>query len=471
MRILESSQNAGPVALMLTIGLLHRSMTARGFTLKRLLSTDVIIMLFLVVIVNLWAYLAGELTRIPWIALLFSWFWLLTFGLTLLGRQPFHMWEMNCANGPYDWRPCVSRYWLYFFYTLVAFIQVPCSVALITRGDQVQGILCLASLGLFLGSSLPRNEYIAAIHRHSGDTLRIALPTSHLEGTVYILPSKENGFEATWSPKIRAEHLRTDSEIMHLFALMRSGSYSLSEPLKRLRTTMSAFNEGALLTDPQVNELAEWLLMEPNSVIRGKPIKAQRPPNVHLIGRDLMFALAHAEYLIFMRKAALTPSLREQLGRLRHTRRSGGLDGSDSLPTVGFREGLDGYREAVRFVYALMNMPVDPSALEPVPMPTHYSTALGRDTKSTEDYAGSLWTLCLQHSESTFSALYMFCCIWFIEIGNVCGFHIFPLRCASLQGDPVAWQVIWRQGWYECMMAQLIASSPLLAMAFIAGLF
>ena len=471
MRSLEASQNAGSVALMLTVGLLHRSLLTRGFTMKRLLSTDVVVMLLLFFVVNLWAYLTSELIRIPWIALLFSWFWLLTYCMTLFASQPFHMWEMNCANGPFDWRLSVTRYWLYLLYALLILIQVPCGIALISQGDQVQGILCLASLGLFLSSGLPRNKYIAAAHRHSGDLLRIALPTSHLEGTVYVLPSRGYGFETTWSPKLQAEHLQTDSEIMELFAMMRTGSYSLSEPLRRLRTTMSTFNEGAILTDLQVNDLAEWLLMDPSSAIGEQPIKAQRPPNVHLIGRDLMFALAHAEYLIFMRKAVLTPRLREQLSRLRHAKRSGGLDGGDSLPTVGFKEGLEGYQEAVRFVYGLINMPMDPSAFAPPPMPTHYSIALGRNTKSTEDYVGSLWTLCLEHSESTFSALYMFCCVWFIEVGNVGGFHIFPLRCASQQGDPATWQVIWRQGWYECMVAQLIASSPLLAMAFIVGLF
>ena len=72
---------------------------------------------------------------------------------------------------------------------------------------------------------------------------------------------------------------------------------------------MSAFNEGAELTKLHAIDLTEWLLMDPNSTISAASFKCQRPPSVHLFGRDLMYALAHAEYLILMRKACLPPTL------------------------------------------------------------------------------------------------------------------------------------------------------------------
>ncbi|KAL9100495.1 MAG: hypothetical protein Q9163_004134 [Psora crenata] len=472
MRSLEASQNAGPVALILTIGLINRSLLTRGVTLTRTFSnTDNIIMLLLFAIVTIWASLSGEWIRIPWIALVFAWFWLVTYGSSLLRGSSSPLWHMDCANGPFGWRVSLASYWLYFLYVLLVLLQVPSSLMLIYEGRIVEAVLSLAGLGLFLSSGLPRNKYITAKHQHGGDNLRIALPTSHIEGTVYVLPASGHGFEAVWSPKVQAEHVQTDAEIMGLFAQMHSGSYSLSEPLKRLRTTMSAFNETAELTSCQVNDLAEWLLMDPASTIARTSIKAQRPPNVHLIGRDTMFALAHAEYLVFMRKDSLEPRLRKQLGKLRESKRSGGLDNADATPTIGYKEGLAGYQEAVRYVYGLLDQPICATALEPPPMPSHYSVALGRSIDSTEDYIAALWTVCLEHSESTFSALYMFCCVWFIEVGNVGGFHIFPLRCESQEGDAVAWLIIWRQGWYEAMIAQFIASSPLMAMGFIAGLF
>ena len=210
--------------------------------------------------------------------------------------------------------------------------------------------------------------------------LRIALPTSHIEGTVYILPCSASEFEAVWSPKVRSEHEQTDAQMMELFASMRTGSYSLSEPLKRLRATMSTFNERVILTDSALNDLAEWLLMEPESVIHSKTTNAKRPDNVHLIGRDLMYALAHAEYLIFMRKSSLPVGLRKKLSKLREARRSGGLDDSHLVPTIGYHEGIQGYKDAVRYVYNLFNEPMDSSALEPPPMPPHLSVALRRRT-------------------------------------------------------------------------------------------
>lgn len=120
--------------------------------------------------------------------------------------------------------------------------------------------------------------------------------------------------------------------MMALFESMRTGSYSLSEPLRRLRATMSTLNERVLLIDSELTYLAEWLLMEPGSVICTRMTRAKRPAAVHLIGRDLIYALAHAEYLIFVRNNLLPLPLCKKLSRLRRTTRRGGLDGSDSVP-------------------------------------------------------------------------------------------------------------------------------------------
>ena len=65
--------------------------------------------------------------------------------------------------------------------------------------------------------------------------------------------------------------------------------------------------------------------------------------------------------------------------------------------------------------------------------------------------------------------MYMFCYVRFIEVGNVGGFNIFPFKGHAHWGDLTVWQIIWRQGWYEYLVAQLITSSPLVAFAFAAG--
>ncbi|KAL2038624.1 hypothetical protein N7G274_008672 [Stereocaulon virgatum] len=480
MRTLEASENAGPITLMLVFGLIHRSLKTRGFTLTRSpLSTDAVTMGLLVVLSNAWALIValpghglstGPLT-VPWIAVIFSWLYAGNMvSIHWYGSSANKTWKMDCSNGPFSWRESLNPYCMLALYLALSATQVSCSMILIFEGTLIQGTMSIVGLGLFFLCAFPNNEYVSAAHRYNGDMLRIALPTSHIEGTVYVLPSRKCGFEALWSPKVRSEHKQTDAEMMALFSSMRTGSYSLSEPLKRLRTTMSAFNEKVTLSDQEVNDLAEWVLMEPGSYLATHPTKAKRPSNIHLIGRDLLYALAHAEYLIFMRKDALRPNLRKRLGSLREAKRSGGLDEQEPVPTIGYREGIAGYQDAVRYIYGLFNENVDAWALEPPALPSHMSFALNRQTKSTGDYVGSLWTLCLQHSESTFSTMYMFSCIWFMEVGNVGGFHIFPLQCQSHAGDLTAWRIIWRQGWYECLMAQLIASSPLVAFAFAAGL-
>lgn len=499
LRKAQLAENSGPLALMLTLGLIHRSLRTRGFTLRRSrLSTDTTVSFFVVLLVNAWTLAViipalllivhqndqlnfggfiAALSSAPWIAEVFSLFWLSEFLTSHWYRsrrsssdQFAGLWKMNSSNGPFGWRES-SRPWARnLLFLVTATIIIPLGLLEIYQGDFLFGILSLAAFTLFSLASFPHNNYIESPHRHDGGMLRIALPTSHLEGTVYVLPSRVSSFEAVWSPKVKAEHLHTDAEMMSLFASMRTGSYSLSEPLRRLRATLSAYNEGVILQEQQVIDLAEWLLLEPHSLIASKHWKAKRPQGVHLIGRDLLYALAHAEYLVFLRKHLLPIHLRKRLGMLRKADRSGGLDADGSVHTIGYTEGLSGYQEAVRHIYALFNENVDHAALAPPRIPLPQSSALGRRPQSTEDYIESLWTLCLGHSESTFSALYMFCCVWFIEVGNVGGFHIFPFQCLSHQGDHVAWQVIWRQGWYECLLAQLIASSPLIAIGFAAGL-
>jgi hypothetical protein len=45
---------------------------------------------------------------------------------------------------------------------------------------------------------------------YTADMLRVVLETRHREGTVYILPYRDRGFDAVWSPKIAYEHTEVD---------------------------------------------------------------------------------------------------------------------------------------------------------------------------------------------------------------------------------------------------------------------
>lgn len=258
---------------MLVLGLIHRSLKTRGFTLSRSpLSTDIIVMGLLVLIPNAWALLvtlpgrgssSGFLT-VPWIAVIFSWLYASNLASVFLyGSSTSENWKMDCSNGPFGWQASLNPYCISALSLGLLATQMRCSVTLILEGNLIQGTSSIVSLALFLLSAFPYDEYVSAPHRYRGDMLRIALPASHIEATVYVFPSRKYGFEAIWSPKVRSEHRQTDSEIMALFSFMRTGSYSLSEPLRKSRTTISTFNEEVILSDQEVNDLAEWVLTEP----------------------------------------------------------------------------------------------------------------------------------------------------------------------------------------------------------------
>ena len=288
MRALEASENAGPIALMLILGLIHRSLLTRGFMLRRsVLSTDTILMGVLVFIVNAWTIIvtlpgygpSPGILAVPWIALPFWWLYV-WFVASVHSRciATTRIWQMVCSNGPFSWRESLNPYCLLALYSNLLVTQVPCSFILVIEGKLIQGILGIACCLLVFCSALPQNAYVSAPHMYGGNVLRIALPTSHIEGTVYILPSRKRGFEAVWLPKVRSDHRQADAEMMALLASMRTGSYSLAEPLKRPRSTMSQFNERVILNAQKVNDLAEWLLIEPGSNLATHSTRTRRPP-------------------------------------------------------------------------------------------------------------------------------------------------------------------------------------------------
>ena len=384
----------------------------------------------------------------------------------------FHLWSLRNLNGPFDW---ASGLHSGFYWALIASVSITVAVpALIAalESDVFPGILSLAGLLVFVLGGVPDNPYVDAKHRYTDDRLRIALATSHHEGTSYVLPGKRVGFDAVWTPKIRNEHLAADSEIMVLFQHMRSGRWNPSEPLEHLRKTLALYQEKVILSMEQVKRLASWIYCDE---IEGQPhlrqLHCEKPQNVHLIGRDLIFALCHAEYLVFMAQGRLSDKTKSKIGMLRYMSRSGAaVTNEEETHTIGFRAGYEGYKEAVKHIYAIFNTQVDDLALDfSSTRPPTYSSVLGLSIPDIDDYVSKLWDLSTEHSESTFTALYFFTTCWFIELGNVNGFHIFPLRCKNRDGDLVSQQIVWRQAWYSGCIAQLVSSSPHLFALFIAG--
>ncbi|PVF96235.1 hypothetical protein CPB86DRAFT_787122 [Serendipita vermifera] len=305
--------------------------------------------------------------------------------------------------------------------------------------------------------------------------VRVILATSHSAGTVYILPSRGCPFDAVWSPKIEYEHVEADTYLLPLFQQLRSGAANVQTIETTLRLVLAPFARRTKLTGEQLDDLADWLYIHKDQYgMQG--IRCKRQPGTHLIGRDVVYALCHVEYLLFVNRDSLSPDRRDWFVRFRNNARSGGAYGLKKSDTVGFQQGLEGYREAVREVYAIFGQEtVEDSALNPFKgdlQPPEESKALGGiKCANMEDYVTQLWNLCVQHGETTFTALYSFSCIWFTEMGNVGGFHIFPLQAWTRQGDLVSWYIVWRQAWFCCIIAQLVTMSPIILSAFLAGIF
>ena len=475
----------------------------RGFTLRRKgLSSDTITSFIIGITSTIWTlavvshvhllYMTGqvqgqwwhfstfllilaELARAPLLVQVLFGFWIVSWldGLRAekikLAKPRF--WSLVDLRGPFDWASGVHRgfYWALSI-SICMLVALPASAS-IAVGEQITGIFGLAGLLLFLLDGTANNPYVHTSHRYADDRLRIALPTSHHEGTVYVLPSRGVGIDAVWSPKVKNEHLAADNEIMVLFQHMRSGRWAVSEPLERLRKTLVLYQERVLLSTPQIERLAAWIYCDRTDGDENlRKIECQRAGDTHLIGRDLVFTLCHAEYLVFMAQARLPSAVRAKLGTLRLMSRSGAGNDSGESKAVGFRGGLAGYKEAVEHVYAMFDSEVDESALNfGGTEPPAYSTALSKRPVSIEEYVAELWDMSCQHTESTFTALYFFTTVWFMELGNVGGFHIFPLRCRSRDGDLVSQQIAWRQAWYSALTAQLVTASPILFGLFVLG--
>jgi hypothetical protein len=484
--------------------LLHRILLNRGFTLRRKgLSSDTIASLIIGITSSFWTaavlwhvyvnyvtisdetqpwdstkmlLMLSELAEAPLLVQILFGFWIIIWQDALRAEKIGHakpkFWSLNHLRSPFDW---VSGLHRGFYWTLSICICISVAapaLASILMGEPQRGILGLAGLLSFLLNGAVNNPYVLASHRYADDMLRIALPTTHHEGTMYILPSKGRGIDAVWSPKVKNEYLEADREIMTLFQHMRSGRWAVSEPLECLRRTLALYQERVILSTPQLECLAAWIYCDKTTGEASlRRIECQRAVDTHLIGRDLIFALCHAEYLVFMAQGRLSVPVREKLGTLRLMSRSGaGRTEGEETSTVGFQSGYLGYEAAVKYVYSIFDIEVDNSALNfEGTEPPRYSTALSKSPLSIDEYVADLWDVSCQHNESTFTALYFFTTVWFMELGNVNGFHIFPLRCQTRDGDQVGQQIAWRQAWYSGLTAQLITASPVLFGMFVLG--
>ena len=71
--------------------------------------------------------------------------------------------------------------------------------------SSLNGVFNLIGLLSIILDDSANNLYVQASHQYTDNMLRIIVPTSDHEGTVYVLPSAGIGLDAVWSPKIADE--------------------------------------------------------------------------------------------------------------------------------------------------------------------------------------------------------------------------------------------------------------------------
>jgi len=181
----------------------------------------------------------SQASHAPWLVQILFMFWIF-FRIDALsaqtrGYENFILWKLSVTAGPFEWMDSIKPLPRWILRGFLAITVLATSAPAISNGFVVQGVLNITGLVVFLLLGATVNPYTKANHRYSADMLRIILPTSHHEGTVYILPSESHGFDAVWSPKVQNEHLEADQQTMALFGRMRSGKWSLKEPLECIR--------------------------------------------------------------------------------------------------------------------------------------------------------------------------------------------------------------------------------------------
>ncbi|KAF2454906.1 hypothetical protein BDY21DRAFT_381168 [Lineolata rhizophorae] len=389
--------------------------------------------------------------------------------LQLLKKDRFRIWYMDSSQGPFNWAGSLHPVFRWAIYGTVGVAVLVPSYAAIREQLYTIGLLNLVGVVLFTVGAAGANNYPTAPHIYTADTLRVMLHTRHMEGTSYILPCSYRGFDAVWGPKIEAENRALDQAVEKAAEAADSEASLAGRPVN-YDAVLAAFKASTQLSRTDVTRLAEWLY-EPESQPQMRRLACVRAPGLNLIATNVILSLWHAEYLVFMSLGTLPSRIRKKAALLRGARRTG-LDLDQSAGQIGAKPGIEGYREAARYVYRLLGEPVDDGALFPGSNPPASSVVLEPCPDTTEEYFARLWDHCFVKSESTFAALCAFC--WFrqADIGNDVpkGWHGFPLRAWDRDGDIVSWHIMWRQAWYIAVIAQLTSMSPIILSAFVAGI-
>jgi hypothetical protein len=258
-------------------------------------------------------------------------------------------------------------------------------------------------------------------------------------------------------------------------------------------------------------QILAWLCCKPQP--QAQPhhhsVKYLPTANANLIGRELIMALLHCESLVSKMSLILDTELQDEILKLRpvehgepdlvkmsgsdekpkgiHHRESNvvvlskarsaeadslGMSGETKKPSVNVAEGeqvddLGGFLTAARSVYKIFNEECPKRETFTKGKPPNRSIVFEEVPDKMDSYVKDLWKICYDIDPSTFGALYLWCSVWYKDMGNSNGYHITPLKPDPNHYPLSSWLIRWRGTWFTCILSQLLTMLPTILSSFL----
>jgi hypothetical protein len=454
----------------------HRSLMAEGFVNARRWGTDTYIGFGLCFVALVWTGVvvvsgfledtkpcqvnvmscAGRLIYAPHMLNATAGLWVLylvsvKFNLSLWIPQPQSSRDSWSHAFRYHIVPCVN-------------IALGCAVAFVAAGatksnDYTAAVMCMVGYVVYVtraGGATLYNDVSVPFKNYN--CVRVVLNTSHKAGTLYMSGNPGMDMQAVWSYVWPNQINTVNTTLLPLLRKLEAGQFDLSELRKVLRNAAFEVVLNTKMDEQHLEALAHWLLHCETPCDLDGPVQE--------IGRELFYYLYVAEQLLFEQRERLPPILREKLCKWRLSSRSGAND-IGNAPAYGQGGGLDGLQEVLINVAMIFGKKANLGILK-----SKAATSIlpGYDALSQESYAAKLWSYCLHGTESIFAAMYIFCAVWFADLGAGAGLEPFPIKASDQLGDVIMHQIMWRQAWHSAVISQFTASAVAVIGAIIGGL-
>jgi len=347
---------------------------------------------------------------------------------------------------------------------LLACVILCVSAGAAKAGDYTGASLSIVGLVVYIsraGGTASYDEVNVPFKNHN--FLRVLLPTSHKAGTLYMSPPNGVGIHPTWSYVWPNQIEPANTILVPALIQFRSQAFNCGPLLQALRDTATALVRCTQMDDRHFENFINWLL--PSNYEPHPEQKLVDRPSMK-VARETFYYLFHLEYYLFVNRRRISLDRRRLMCRWRDKTRSGANDIGDQ-PCYGKQGGTEGLTEALTQVALLFGKT---PTLDLLRSKLRKSSLPGYDPAGSENYAGRLWTHCINASETTFGALYIFCDAWVADNGVDKAVVLFDFRAKDEEGDKIMYNIMWRQAWYTAVVAQLIASSAAIAGAVVGGI-